>query len=407
MIGITDINIIALIALILLIGLLGSMFARKLRIPEILVLLVIGAVLAFIKYNGEPLIKLPILFLICIGILALAMIVFDSSSKFAIREFDHFSINALKFVCTYIIFNLILLSTAVHFMFKMSWGLSAVFALMMSATSQEIIFPLFAKHKHRAVELLKRESILGIPIAILLAFIAIIIIQDFSLGVGISESGIYSLMPFIVKLLAGIGSGILVGFILFKALKKKYSPLYSQLAVIIAALLAYVLAEKLNGSGVVAVTALGVFFGNLLLRKGKEELLQFESLIAKALFILVLVLIGIMIKIPLETEFILSALLLFVIFIVIRYLAIAVSFRGKRELSFKSKLFMALSAAKGIPIAVVIFFLAVYNASGTKMYLAGMSTLLDLSLLFIILTIIVGAVMVSTSRFFIDEKSRE
>jgi hypothetical protein len=41
------------------------------------------------------------------------------------------------------------------------------------------------------------------------------------------------------------------------------------------------------------------------------------------------------------------------------------------------------------------------------MYLPGMNTLLDLSLIFIILTIIAGAVIVSASRFFIDENRRE
>jgi NhaP-type Na+/H+ or K+/H+ antiporter len=169
------------------------------------------------------------------------------------------------------------------------------------------------------------------------------------------------------------------------------------------------LAENLGGSGVLAVTTLGLFFGNLALKKskGRKELLEFESLITKVLFILVFVLIGLIIKIPLNKAFLINAGILFLIAIVVRYISIAVSFRGKKEVNTKAKLFMTFSATKGIPVAVVVFTLAIYNIPGTKLYLPGMSTVLDLSLLFLLLTIILGSVIVKFSKFFIQEEIKE
>jgi NhaP-type Na+/H+ or K+/H+ antiporter len=337
------------------------------------------------------------------------LIIFDSSSKIKLREFDSFSLRASKLAGVYLFFNFIFLSVATHFLFRISWGLSIVFALIMSGTSPEVMLSLLGASKHKAVEILKLESIINTPLTVLLPFIAIDIIRRVTPEEGISSTIIAQLAPFLTKFVAGIGAGVLVGIILFKAMKRKYSPIYSQLAVIIAALLTYVMAEKLGGSGVLAVTTLGLFFGNLALRKGKskKELLQFESLLTKALFILVFVLVGLIIKIPLDKQFLINAGILFLIAIVIRYLAISVSFRGKKEIDTKAKVFMTLSATKGIPVAVVVFTLAIYNVPGTALYLPGMSTVLDLALLFLLATIILSSIVVKFSKFFIKEEIKE
>ena len=62
------------LAIILLIGLLTSIVSQKFRIPNILLLLLIGIGLGRIDYKGGSLIEFPELFMTGISILALVMI---------------------------------------------------------------------------------------------------------------------------------------------------------------------------------------------------------------------------------------------------------------------------------------------------------------------------------------------
>ena len=88
--------VIGYIGIILLIGLLGSIISRKLKIPNLLLLVLIGMGIGSITYQGQPIIQFSSLFLTSIAIITLAMVVFDSSSRFKFREFDTLSASALK-----------------------------------------------------------------------------------------------------------------------------------------------------------------------------------------------------------------------------------------------------------------------------------------------------------------------
>ena len=87
------------------------------------------------------------------------------------------------------------------------------------------------------------------------------------------------LKDFILRFVAGIGAGFLVGIIIFKVMKKAYSEILSPLAVITAALLTYILAENLGGNGVLAITTMGLFFGNVYVKQ-KIQLMEFSTFFA-------------------------------------------------------------------------------------------------------------------------------
>src|SRR3989338_3177790 len=98
------------LAVILLMGVLISALSQKLRIPNVLLLLLTGIGLSNVMYNGSQLIKFPELFLTGVGILALVMIVFDCSSRFKLKNFDYFSLHVLWLAIVFLIFNLIFLT---------------------------------------------------------------------------------------------------------------------------------------------------------------------------------------------------------------------------------------------------------------------------------------------------------
>jgi len=175
-------------------------------------------------------------------------------------------------------------------------------------------------------------------------------------------------------------------------MKRKYSETLSPLTIITSALLTYILAENLGGNGVLAVTTMGLFFGNTYVTH-KLQLREVSSFFANSLEILVFILIGLIIKIPLNYAFIFKSLMLFIIYLVVRYLAIAISLK-KLNYNLKERLFMAFNVQKGIAVAAVAFTL-------TTLHIEGIQTILHLILLFMLYSIIISTIVVRFSKYFV------
>jgi len=202
------------------------------------------------------------------------------------------------------------------------------------------------------------------------------------------------LVPLLQQFVVGIGAGVLVGLIMFKFMRKVYSVVLSPLAVITSALLAYIIAENLDGNGVLAVTSMGLLFGNVYLKQ-KFQLKEFASIFSNSLEILVFVLIGMVIAIPFSTNFIIKSLALFLLYLLIRFISIIFSLRGM-NFTLKEKIFMALNAQKGIAVAVVVFSLATLGID-------GMGIVLNLSLAFMLYSIVLSSVILRIVKFFIKD----
>ncbi|MBD3304200.1 hypothetical protein GF343_03575 [Candidatus Woesearchaeota archaeon] len=392
-------SILTAISVVLLIGVLFSLLAKRLNLPEILVLILVGIVFGFLTYQGKPLIQFPTTFLTAVSLLALALIVFDSSSKLRLKELDTFSIKALKFVGILTVLSLVVFTLATKLLLGIPIVLALLFVTITLGTSPDIVLSILQEAKNKVIAILKLESVFNTPLNVLLPFVII----DFTQGQSQISGVVELIVPFLTKFVVGIGAGIFVGIILFKVMQKRYSPLYSPLAVIIASLLAYVLAENLHGNGVLAVITLGIFFGNVSVRE-KAEVLSVESVLTKAFFIFVFILLGLTIKIPLTAEFFIRSLLLFAAYLLVRYIAVIASFR-KEKLKPREIWFITLNAPKGISTAAVVFLLAIYNTPGTIYYIPGISIVLDVTLAFILYSIILSTVVSSfKDKFFIAKK---
>jgi len=336
------------------------------------------------------------LFLTCVGILALVMIIFDSSSRLKLREFDTFSMRALNLTGAFLLLNLIFLTTSVYFIFNINnIFLAMMFAALMSGTAPDVILTMLKNTKNRVVELLKIESILNTPLIVLIPFIILDLFNDYGKGLFFSKF-METMGPFLQQFVTGIGAGILVGIVVFKIMRTRYSENLSPLALITAALITYILAENLKGNGVLAVTTLGLFFGNVYVRE-KESLHEFSYLFANSLEIIVFILVGIIIKFPFNILFFAKSMLLFMIYLVIRYISVQLCF-SKLNYSFKEKLFMTLNVSKGIAVAVVVFILATYK-------IPGMDPLLNLILAFIIYSIVLSTIVVRVSKKFLEAET--
>lgn len=382
------------LGVIFITGIILSMASVRLRIPNVLLLLAFGMFLNYLQKSGFLGLIFPPVFIASIGLLALVMIVFDASSRFKIKEFDEFSLKALKVTFIFLSLNLIFLTIFTKYIFGIqNIFLALIFSALMSGTSPSGILSFVKQSKNAVIEFLEIESILNTPLIVLLPFLFLSFVsapvQD------IWSTLIAQFIPFAEQIISGIGSGIIVGLVFFKVMRRYYSQSLSPLATVTAALITYVLAENVGGNGVLAVTTLGLFFGNIFIKE-KEQLQKFSFMFTSLLEVFVFVIIGLIIDFPLTTEFFIKSLALFGLFLIIRFLSINLSFLGK-EYRMKDRIFMTLMIPKGIAETVVAIALS-------TVAIPQMKTILDIVLVFLIYSIIISTIITKFSKFFIRTK---
>ncbi|MBW2965136.1 cation:proton antiporter, partial [Candidatus Woesearchaeota archaeon] len=355
MMAVEALTYITYLGILLLIGLICTMISGRLKLPNVLFLIVVGMLLKLVQYKGEPLFNIPENFVITLGVITLIMVVYDSASTFKLKEINALFFKASKLTVFFIILVLFLFTLSARYMLDINVYMAVLFASFMAGTSPDTAMALLGGLKNRMTELLEIESIVNTPPLVLLPFIIIDLMK--SMTDMTFETVVEQFVPFLQQIIIGLGAGLLVGVIVFKLMSRFYEEKLSPIAIIAAALITYVLAENIGGNGVLAVTTMAVIVGNIYI-KHKETLDKFSSTFSEFLQILVFILLGMLISIDWSVTFVLKSVALFFVFLLIRLLSIHISFWS--EYTFREKIFMTLNAPKGIATAVVIFLLSTY-----------------------------------------------
>lgn len=348
------ITYLTIIVFMFLVGVLATMLSNKFRIPNVIFLLLAGIISRAIIVRFEiP--EIPSIFIIITSIVALALITFDGASRFKFKEFDTFSILGLKIFLIFLVLCLSVITPVLIILLKFQAMFALIFSSMMTATAFEVLSIFSKKDNLRVSELLKTESILNTPFTVIIPFM----FYDFFKNLSSTSVYIFNILeysvPFVQQLIIGIGSGIFVGIIIFKFMRKYYSENISPIALVVGVLTTYVLAEQLKGSGVLAVVVLGFFFGNIHVKK-KPILQEFSSLISESIEIIVFLLFGYFFTLPNNMHLILMSLLIYAISLLLRFIAVTLSLTNY---SLKDRIFATLVTPKGISfVAVAITFLA-------------------------------------------------
>lgn len=386
-------NILTVFVLIILTGLLITWFSNKLKISNVLLLILTGL---FVGANQNLLgFEVDHLALVVLAVISLVLIIFDGSSRFDIKTLTEFSFKALNLIFWFILFNLFFLVIPVtYFIYgHFEWTTimyASIFAIIMAATDPATIFVMMKNKANKVIEMLEVEAIFNTPITVLLPFVFLEMTNKLGSA---SLVGTY-FEQFFTQVLVGIGSGVLVGLFFFKAMRNFYSDQISPLALVTAALLSYILAENLNGSGVLAVAVLGFMFGNMVMRH-KDMLQEFSSMLSNSLEILVFLLLGLIIQLNISLKFIGISLLVFGILLLSRYLALQASLGNL--FNFKEKLFMTLNMPKGIATAVLVFSLSILS-------IPDLMPMLNLVVIIMIYSLLLSTIMNRYSQNFIRVK---
>lgn len=368
-------------SVLLLIGIIVSIIANKIKIPNVLFLVLVGMVAGYFKE-----IKFDPTFLAMFATFALIMIIFQGSSKFKPKEISSISPLASKLAFIFMFFSIIALTFTIHVIFRSPYTLKALlvsglFAALMSGTSPEVTLSLLKDAKNKVIRILEFESILNTP---LMVIIPLVILQIYK--------GQFTLIPekllitFLQNIMTGIGTGLVIGLIVYRVMKYSYSELISPLILVATALITYTLAEFIGGSGILAVTTLGIVHGIMYI-KGKNSMDKFSAAFTEFLKITVFILLGLVIKVPFRDKFfILNSLILFTVYVLFRYFSVGLALR-KTAFTAKQKIFMSLNAPKGVAVAVVAFIIAEEAVELTEFL-----PILNLTFLFILYSIILATI---------------
>lgn len=382
------------LSILLLIGLLLTYLCERIKIPNVLVLIIAGLLISFLRYKGEKLIYFSNEFLTSVAVIALIMIVFDSTSRFRLRGLLKETGVALKVSLLFMCLCLVIISVCTKLFFGFEWWVCILFSSMMLGTDPSGVIAVLKDIKHKAITFLEWESIINTPLTVIIPFMVIDMSKSFAWETIFSQF-LEQFVPFLQQIVTGVGSGIVVFLIIFKILRGKYVEVLTPVALLVSALLTYVLAEGLGGNGVLAVTALGLMFGNVYIRK-KEVLKTFGHLFSMLFEILVFLLLGLSIVLPGETTFYLKAGALFLIYLIVRVGVIFFVFRKDEE--FKEKLFISLSTSKGVAVAAVLFMLISMGL--------GEKGLFDLGILFILYSLVLSTTVAKMSKFFLKVEAK-
>ncbi len=381
------------ISLFFLVGILSTILSKRLRIPNVILLVLAGFLIKLLAKSD--IIYLPSLFITLTSLIALALIIFDSASRFKFKEFDTFSLRGLKLFTIFLSLCLLLLTPLTMLLFNFSLMPALIFSILMSATAFEVLSVMLKKHNFKVVELLNLESILNAPFTVLLPFMVFDFMKNTNFTTFFSSFDFIDyVIPFLQQFITGVGAGVFVGVLIFKFMRKHYAENLSAIALITAVLLTYVLAEQLQGSGVLAVVVLGLFFGNVYVKK-KPVLQEFSNMLASALEIIIFLLFGFIMAIPKNYYFVLTSIILFIIYLFIRLLAVELTVP---HYSSREKIFATLMMPKGITLVVVALTFSTFN-------IQELNYMLELVFLFFVYSLVVSTVAVKYSKKFLGKEN--
>ena len=371
-------------------GVTISLIAQKLKLPDVLLLLLAGIILSLKGYSVDQFI--PENYLMGFTIFALIVIVFDSASNLKLSELMDISPIAVKLSIIFLLLNILILTFFTQLIFFnlkdfSSIYITIVFSAVMAGTSPEVLSSLLIKAKHKVLDVLNIESVINDPITLI---IPLIVFNIYTGAVATNDV----VNSFIQQVAFGIFSGILIGFIAFNLLKIIYSneDNISPLILVALALGTFVLTERFNGDGILAVTSLAIMFANAPIRE-KFELQKFSSLFANFLRVVLFILLGLIIKLHFNFNFIINSFALFLILLIIRYISVEISCANS-NFTLREKLFMTLNVPKGITTAILLVIIG-------QLFLAD-EIILNLGLMFVLYSVIIGAISMKFSNSWLN-----
>ncbi len=305
-------DILLTLSLLLGAALAARFVASLLRVPEILILVLFGAMLgpSLLDVVDVPLDSVGAQLLFTLGV---SMILFYGGLNLSLTVLRKVWIGLGMLVVPGVILTAVITGTVAHFAFDLSWTAALLMGAVLSPTDPAILIPLFVRSRLRpkVAQTVIAESAFNDPTAavLALALAGVLLSGDASIGTPAVE--------FAVDLGISTVIGIVAGVLLAATISSHRAGIWresSATAVLAVVTIGYFSLDSAGGSGYLGAFLAGLIVGNMELlglamhSKHEREMRQFAYSTADLVTLFVFVVLGA--NIPFDTlgEYLLPAL---------------------------------------------------------------------------------------------------
>ncbi len=348
-------------------GVLVANLMKKVQIPDTFLLLLVGLMCgptiwrnpAVMQYVDFIIVDVDAMSVIpdFLRVLALVLIVFVGAFNMNFRELKRFSDISVNLAFIVVILNILVLGIAAKLIFGLAWIPAFLIGAIISGTDASVVFTFeeTLKKYGNALTVLKVESILNSPLSVLIPLLFLDLLKR-SPG-AIVEPLIY-MSQFWQMIVAGIGSGVVIGLMITKILNRMLKE-YTALIIFSIALFTYGLAESVGGSGMLAVAVSGFIIGNLGFPH-KKKVREFHSELSEMLRISVFTLLGAQIFLDLNPLLLAVEFLFALLVFVVRPIFVTYVARGfSEDVGYEGFTLLRFAAPRGISAAAMAPIVAV------------------------------------------------
>lgn len=337
-------------------GIMALLLSEWLKLPGIVIYLVFGILMGpyFLGWVQPDSLGGLLPVIIELGV---ALIMFEGAIHLNLSQYRSASRAILNLVTVGFLISVLGITLLTQWLFTWGWGVSLLFAVLMSVTGPTVIAPILRKVplKQPIGSILHWESILLEPIVV----VGAILIVEYLIQSKITVLDSFSRLGQII--LVGIVLGSLAGFLLSIFIKR--SPLrlqnFRNLLLISLTLLLFEVSNLITpNSGLVAVVFAGLIIGNTS-SPVLYEIKQFKEIITRVMISFLFILLAANLDWNLLIQLNPSVIfLLIAIIFIIRPAGVFASLWGS-GVSLNGKSFLALMAPRGIVAASLASLLAI------------------------------------------------
>jgi cell volume regulation protein A len=296
-------DVILTLSLLLAAGMTARLIASLTRVPEVLVLVVLGAILGphALDVVDVPLDTIGAQLLFTLGV---SSILFHGGLNLSLRVLQGVAFSLGMLVIPGVVLSAAITAVAAHFAFGLPWSDSLLIGAVLAPTDPAILIPLFlgGRLRPRLAQTVIAESAFNDPTGAVLALTLA--------GVVVTGHGSVSgpALDFIVELVASSIIGILAGVLLAAAVSSRRTGIWREspaIAVLTVVSIAYVSLDSAGYSGYLGAFLAGLIVGNMdLLQLDMEpeherDMRSFTSSVADVVTLFVFVVLGA--SLPLDT----------------------------------------------------------------------------------------------------------
>ncbi len=385
-------DVLPVIAGIVVLGIGAQLLARRLRVPSVLFLIVIGLIIGDLGLEIVTLETFGTGLSVVVG-LSVSVIVFDGAFNLRADRLREAQTATIRIVTIGAIITFLGTALAIHYILQAAWPTALLVGALLVATGPTVITPILeaVRLRDHVAALLESEGIFNDVTA---AIAAVVIFEVFMVGDGSISASLYG---FLTRFAVGVGTGVSVAVVIYYILHSEVTPSDAPQAArflfLAAAIGAYGIADAFAPeAGIAAAATAGIVLGNLPLphRDTMEEFGRDTTLVVLSF---VFISLAALIDVNAITALGLDGIILVVaVAFVVRPIVIALSTGGLPRFTRNERVFLSIVAPRGIiPASVATLFAIQLSATGDPAAAAAAQTLLGAVFIVIFATVVLEA----------------